>query len=205
MDEAGKGDYFGPLVTCAVFLAAKHEGWLETLGVADSKSLNDAKIKKLAPLLKKTLPYEVILLRPEKYNSLYEKMKNLNHLMGWAHARGLLNLAEKQEITLAILDQFSKGNEVQQRLGETKIELHSFTKAESDLAVAAASIIARDTFLWEIKKQEKAWQRTFPLGASTIVEGSARGFLQEFGEKKLFEVAKIHFKTTEKIRETNNS
>ncbi len=153
IDESGKGDYFGPLVIAAVFVDATTQGELRLMQVRDSKKISDGRILEMAPDIKTICPHSVIAIGPQKYNELYEKIRNLNRLLAWGHAKALETLLERVTCERAISDQF--GNErlilnVLQEKGR-KIVLEQRTKAESDLAVAAASILARAEFLLRLK------------------------------------------------------
>jgi len=95
IDESGKGDYFGPLVIAAVFVDATTQGELKLMGVRDSKKLSDGRILELAPDIKTICPHSVIAIGPQKYNELYAKIKNLNRLLAWGHAKALETLLER--------------------------------------------------------------------------------------------------------------
>lgn len=202
IDESGKGDYFGPLVIAAVFADAITQGELKLMGVRDSKKLSDGRILEMAPDIKTICPHSVIAIGPQKYNELYAKIRNLNRLLAWGHAKALENLLERGVICeRAISDQF--GNErlilnVLQEKGR-KIVLEQRTKAESDLAVAAASILARAEFLLRLKRLSGEVGTTLPKGASPAVELAAKMIIKKHGRERLESVAKLHFKTTQSI------
>jgi ribonuclease HIII len=203
-DEAGKGDYFGPLVIAGVLVDRDSEEKLRRMGVRDSKSLSDTAITKLAPRIKRTLGragYEVILIGPKRYNSLYPKLKNVNKLLGWGHARAMENLLERgTECNLAIADQFGDEGYIKSALMKKgrKIKLIQMPRAEQDVAVAAASILARDVFLKRLRKMGQDYGVEFPRGASRVVD-FAKDFVKAQGSQVLEEVAKLHFRTTEKV------
>ena len=202
IDESGKGDYFGPLVIAAVFAEAITQGELKLMGVRDSKKLSDGRILEMAPDIKTICPHSVIAIGPQKYNELYAKIRNLNRLLAWGHAKALENLLERGvTCERAISDQF--GNErlilnVLQEKGR-KIVLEQRTKAESDLAVAAASILARAEFLLRLKRLSGEVGTTLPKGASPAVELAAKMIIKKHGRERLESVAKLHFKTTQSI------
>lgn len=202
IDESGKGDYFGPLVIAAVFVDAITQGELKLMGVRDSKKLSDGRILEMAPDIKTICPHSVIAIGPQKYNELYAKIRNLNRLLAWGHAKALENLLERGvTCERAISDQF--GNErlilnVLQEKGR-KIVLEQRTKAESDLAVAAASILARAEFLLRLKRLSGEVGTTLPKGASPAVELAAKMIIKKHGRERLESVAKLHFKTTQSI------
>jgi ribonuclease HIII len=201
IDESGKGDYFGPLVIAAVFVDATTQGELRLMQVRDSKKISDGRILEMAPDIKTICPHSVIAIGPQKYNELYEKIRNLNRLLAWGHAKALETLLERVTCERAISDQF--GNErlilnVLQEKGR-KIVLEQRTKAESDLAVAAASILARAEFLLRLKRLSSEVGTTLPKGASPAVELAAKMIIKKHGQERLGSVAKLHFKTTKAV------
>lgn len=201
IDESGKGDYFGPLVIAAVFVDATTQGELRLMEVRDSKKISDGRILEMAQDIKTICPHSVIAIGPQKYNELYAKIKNLNRLLAWGHAKALENLLERVACERAISDQF--GNErlilnVLQDKGR-KIVLEQRPKAESDLAVAAASIVARAEFLLRLKRLSNEVGTTLPKGASPAVELAAKMIVKKHGRERLGTVAKLHFKTTHAV------
>ena len=202
MDESGKGDYFGPLVIGAVYVDAQTEARLVTFGVRDSKFLSDIRILVLAEEIKTTCPYSVVTIGPKHYNEAYEKIQNLNSLLAWGHARALENVLEKVSCNLAIADQFGNESVLQNALLKKgrQIKLEQRPRAEADTAVAAASIIARANFIQVMEQLSIRLGLTLPKGAydpSIITVG--REIVARGGRDALAEVAKLHFKTTEKI------
>lgn len=201
IDESGKGDYFGPLVIAAVFVDATTQGELRLMQVRDSKKILDGRILEMAPDIKTICPHSVITIGPHKYNELYAKIKNLNRLLAWGHAKALETLLDRVTCARAISDQF--GNErlilnVLQEKGR-KIVLEQRPKAESDLAVAAASILARAEFLIRLKRLSGEVGTTLPKGASPAVELAAKMVIKKHGQERLGQVAKLHFKTTKAV------
>jgi ribonuclease HIII len=202
-DESGKGDYFGPLVIAGVYVTSETGNYLRSLGVRDSKELSDYQIKNLASEIKnrRNILFDVVLISPEKYNQLYDKMGNLNRLMGWAHARVIENLLNKCDAGEVISDKF--GNEklivdaLQQKGRE--INLKQITKAEKFTAVAAASILAREGVIDWFQNQSSKLKIIIPKGSSEEVERSAKKIVEEYGEKTLNKLVKLHFKTSRKI------
>ena len=139
IDESGKGDYFGPLVIAAVFVDAITQHELALMQVRDSKKISDGRILEMAPDIKTICPHSVVAIGPQKYNELYGKIKNLNRLLAWGHARALENLLDKVSCGRAIADQFGDERLILNALqakGRT-IALEQRPKAESDIAVAA--------------------------------------------------------------------
>lgn len=205
IDESGKGDFFGPLVIAGAYTDESSARHLRDSGIRDSKSIgSDAQIRKLADLVRATpgLVSEVIVISPEKYNPLYEKIGNLNRLLAWGHARVIENLCERQpDCSSALSDQFANPIVLQRALMERgrRIELRQQTKAESDYAVAAASILAREKFIDWLAAAEKKWGAKFPKGASAAVLEAARSLVHQHGPDALRATAKLHFKTAAQV------
>lgn len=201
IDESGKGDYFGPLVIAAVFVDATTQGELALMQVRDSKKISDGRILEMAPDIKTICPHSVIAIGPHKYNELYAKIRNLNRLLAWGHAKALENLLERVSCERAISDQFGDERLILNALQEKgkKIILEQRTKAESDMAVAAASILARAEFLLRLKRLSDEVGTTLPKGASPAVELAARMVIKKHGQERLDSVAKLHFKTTQAV------
>ncbi|WP_213357946.1 ribonuclease HIII [Chlamydiifrater phoenicopteri] len=202
-DESGKGDFFGPLCIATVY--APNEDVLTKLHqttIKDSKTLKDSEIRKLAKHIKSLCFYDVMVLFPETYNRLYERFKNLNVLLAWAHASLIAKLApDPLDEVFAIVDQFasSKGlleNMVQRR---SAIPLIQRTKAESDIVVAAASILARDAFVAAMEKLENTYQIQLPKGAGVAAKNTGTKIFREKGADTLSKLAKVHFKTFTEI------
>ena len=202
IDESGKGDYFGPLVIAAVFVDATTQGELKLMDVRDSKKLSDGRILEMAPDIKTICPHSVIAIGPKKYNELYTKIKNLNRLLAWGHAKALENLLDQgMNCERAISDQFGDERLILNALQEKgrRIVLEQRTKAESDVAVAAASILARAEFLLRLKRLSAEVGTTLPKGASPSVALAAKMIVKKHGRERLDSVAKLHFKTTQSI------
>ncbi len=201
IDESGKGDYFGPLVIAAVFVDATTQGELALMAVRDSKKISDGRILEMAPDIRAICPHSLIAIGPPKYNELYAKIKNLNRLLAWGHAKALENLLGRVSCERAISDQFGDTQLILNALQEKgrKIVLEQRTKAESDLAVAAASIVARAEFLMRLKRLSDEVGTTLPKGASPAVELAAKMVVKKHGQERLSTVAKLHFKTTKAV------
>ncbi|MBX3346960.1 MAG: ribonuclease HIII [Nitrospira sp.] len=201
IDESGKGDYFGPLVIAAVFVTPTSEQDLALMQVRDSKKISDGRILEMAPDIRLLCPHSVVAIGPQRYNELYAKIKNLNRLLAWGHARALENLLQQVDCDLAIADQFGDERLILTALQEKgkRIRLVQRTKAESDLAVAAASILARADFLWRLQRLSQEVNTTLPKGASASVALAGRMVVKKYGRDRLGAVAKLHFKTTQQV------
>ncbi len=200
-DEAGKGDYFGPLVVAGVAMKRSNLELLQVLGVDDSKALNDAKIPDMARGIEAMCDYEVLFLSPGKYNELYTRIGNLNRLMAWAHSRVIANLLERSDATYVLVDKFAHESLVRRALGDElgHAQLDQRTKAEEDPAVAAASVLARAAFLRGLNSLSRRFDIDLRKGAGAPTLASGRRFLETHGREPLREVAKLHFKTTQQI------
>lgn len=203
IDEAGKGDFFGPLCVAGVYAEGDTISDLKNIGVKDSKNMNDKNILKLAKEIRNRCEVTVIRMNPLKYNELYGKFKNLNQLLAWGHSTAIENLVSKTKCKNVIIDQFAAERVVISALEKKKLEVNLTQRhrGEEDIVVAAASIIARDEFVNELERLGKKWEMTLPKGASRQVVQAGVKFLQRFGKEKLPEVGKCHFKTYQDVLE----
>ncbi len=205
VDESGKGDFFGPLVIAGVYVDRGIARKLLDAGVQDSKRIgSDARIRALGQIICKTAGglTETVLIGPAKYNELYEKFGNLNSLLGWGHARVIENLlAKKPNCPRALSDQFANARVVEQSLllHGRKIDIEQRTKAESDIAVAAASILAREGFINWLDRHGKTFGLRLQRGASASVKETGKKLVEMKGPQILREVAKVHFRTAHEI------
>ena len=206
IDESGKGDFFGPLVIAGVFVDGDLPRKLLDLGVKDSKQItSDQKALDLADAIKDLITLDrcnVVTISPEKYNELYVKFRNLNALLAWGHATVIENLLTRwPNCPRALSDKFAHESMIQRALKEhgKKIILQQRTKAESDIAVAAASILARAGFLTRLKYLGEKVGMTLPKGASAQVKAAAREIVKKGGPELLKSVCKFHFKTFNEV------
>lgn len=207
IDESGKGDFFGPLVIAGCYVDRDIARTFREAGVTDSKSIgSDAKIRSLADLIRRTpgAVHNVVVVGPAAYNRLYEKMGNLNRLLAWGHARVIENLvAARPDCPRALSDQFGDPTLIKRALLDKgrAIQLDQRTKAESDPAVAAASILARERFIDGLRDGGLRLKLDGPLprGVSADVKSTARRLAEAHGGEVLREVAKTHFRTAHEI------
>lgn len=202
IDESGKGDFFGPLVIAGAYTDKNLARSLIDAGITDSKKISDSKIKKLSKIIKESsgIEYEIILISPEKYNELYSKIGNLNNLLAWGHAKCIENLCQKKpECQRALSDQFAKSSVLESSLGNKgqKILLEQRTKAEEDVAVAAASVLARNHFVDWMDKNSNKLGIELPKGASSRVIDAGDQLVKTHGKGILSKIAKTHFKTAD--------
>ncbi len=199
-DESGKGDVFGPLVTTAFYVDAKAKLRLAQLGVRDSKDLSESQITEIAKKIRLEFSnnFETVPLFPEKYNELYNKFNNLNALLVWTHSKAISNILEKNPCKNIIVDKFSNRElNIRNSTSDNNIDILQITKAERYIGVAAASIIARDTFnKWFFKAKNIYLE--LPKGASNGVEDMVKYFLKKYSIDELEKVSKMHFKTIKK-------
>ncbi len=206
IDESGKGDFFGPLCVAGVYVNGTIVNAWKEAGVRDSKNISsDKKIADLAKLIRETpgCVTSVVPIGNEAYNRLYAKMRSVNTLLAWGHARVIENLMGQKHKMIpppvrAISDQFAADKATVGKaimsLGR-EIELVQRHKAEEDIAVAAASILARNEFVTRLAALEKQFGMRFPKGASAAVDLAAKEFVVRFGAGELPKVAKTHFRT----------
>jgi len=205
VDESGKGDFFGPLVITGVYVDRGIARRFLDVGVQDSKRIgSDARIRALGQIIRKTAGglTETVLIGPTKYNELYEKFGNLNSLLGWGHARVIENLlAKKPNCPRALSDQFADARVIERSLLRhgRKVDIEQRTKAESDIAVAAASILAREGFINWLDRHGKTFGLRLQRGASASVKETGRKLVEMKGPQILREVAKVHFRTAHEI------
>jgi len=205
VDESGKGDFFGPLVISGAYVDQGIARKLLDAGVVDSKRVSsDARIRVLADTIRKSSLslVETVLIGPTKYNELYEKFGNLNKLLGWGHARVIENLlAKKPDCPRALSDQFADARVVEQSLLRhgRKIKIEQRPKAESDIAVAAASILAREAFINWLERKGKEIGLRLDRGVSAGVKESAKKLVEMNGPGALRAVAKVHFRTAHEM------
>jgi len=202
IDESGKGDFFGPLVIAGVFTDRDLAHRLREAGVQDSKAItSDTRIRALADAIRAApgVAWEVVSMGPERYNALYPKFKSLNRLLAWGHSRVIEALLEKRpDCPRALSDQFAEETVLQKALGprakESGLILEQRTKGESDIAVAAASILARERFINWMREASERLGVTLPRGA-TSVKAAAAALISARGGDFLGKVAKLHFRT----------
>ncbi len=202
IDESGKGDYFGPLVIAGAYTDATIARRLIEAGIMDSKRVTSAaRIRKLAAAIRATpgCTTHIVSIGPERYNQMHASFGNLNRLLAWGHARVIEQLAAaRPDCPRTLSDQFARPEVLQRALKQKglTITLEQRTKGESDTAVAAASILARERFIDWIDKTSAACGVKLPLGASDTVVQAARELIARHGKEALGKTAKLHFRTT---------
>lgn len=201
IDEAGKGDFFGPLCIAGVYADEKGIKKLLDLGVRDSKRMGDRAITTLASEIRTLFPHTVIRLFPQKYNELYGKFHNLNRLLAWGHATAIEELHQKTGCQKAIIDQFGSENLVLDALSRKKLQLDLTQRhyGEEDPVVAAASLLARSAFVSGIDDLGKMAGITLPKGANSQVLKAGKEIVAKGGRELLAKVGKLHFKTSGEI------
>lgn len=201
-DESGKGDFFGPLIVAGVQVNNDCKQKFIDLGVKDSKKLDDKKILLLANKIKANAVHSVVVITPVKYNELYAKFKNLNKLLAWGHARAIENILEKSPCNYALADKFGDESLIKNALMQKgqNIILNQMVRAEADIAVAAASVLARAEFVKRMAEMEAKYEMPFSKGVSDKVIEQAQAFADRYSKNRLNEIAKLHFKTVNEIK-----
>ncbi|GAB1539941.1 hypothetical protein NUACC21_26100 [Scytonema sp. NUACC21] len=206
-DESGKGDYFGPLVSASTYIDEKIASQLTTLNVRDSKAISDNKIQEIAKDIRRICQdkFAIVEISAERYNQIYVKLENekksLNDLLAWAHAKAIEELLSKVKCQTAIVDQFADEKLLLEKLQQQgkKLKVIQAHRAESHIAVAAASILARERFLNKLDSLGKQYHIKLPKGSSKAAVTVARQLIEENGREILEKVAKVHFKTTNEV------
>ena len=204
-DEVGTGSYFGPLTVACAFVPENLIKELQILGVKDSKNLIDSQIQEIVPKIKELVPYKLLTLWPEKYNEV-QQTKNLNEMKALLHNQAIKRLYQQINADLlqaVLIDEFCSPSNYYRYLGDQSAPLKSITyfktKGESHhIAVAAASMIARDAFLEGLKTLSKEYGYPLLSGANASVDELASKILKQEGMDGLRKVAKLHFANTQK-------
>lgn len=196
IDESGKGDFFGPLCIAGVYAGGDQIAALKNMGIQDSKKIGDRAILELAKKIKENFVYHIVKINPAKYNQIYYNFNNLNRLLAWGHATTIELLIEKSGCQKVIIDQFADESVVLTALKRKnlQIELTQRHRAEEDLVVAAASILARATFLEGLKQLGEEIGIELPKGASTPTVTAGKKIFNKLGREGLEKTCKMHFK-----------
>jgi ribonuclease HIII len=218
-DESGKGDYFGPLVVAAVYVDADCRETLADLGITDGKTLSNRRVRDLAEFMHTRYERYIAVVErmPNEYNALYNEFRrrgqNLNHFLASLHAEAIRTLATRVDAKHALIDRFAKDDLIPRqshhrmnsgpssisRSVPLGIEITQVPKAERDIAVAAASIIARDAFLKAMEILSEKYEIRLPRGSYQVVE-AGREFVARHGNETLKHVAKLHFSLTDAVQ-----
>lgn len=205
-DEVGNGSYFGGLAVVASFVTPDQHDFLRKLGVGDSKTLTDQKIRQIAPILKEKIQHQALLLSPSKYNEVIGDRYNAVSVKVALHNQAIYLLLQKGlQPEKIVIDAFTSAKNYDKYLAQ---EANRFSnpisleeKAEGKyLAVAVSSIIARDLFLENLENLGRELGYQLPSGAGTASDKVASQILQAYGMQGLNFCAKLHFKNTEKAK-----
>ncbi|MBS1713630.1 MAG: ribonuclease HIII [Armatimonadetes bacterium] len=198
VEEGGKGDFFGPLVVAACYVGPEQETALS--GVKDGKKLKDEACLEWDALVRKSCPHAIIVIGPSKYNELYEKVRNLNALLAWGHARAIENLLDQVACETVVSARISDAHGVAKALAARgKTVRFSVPHEEGDPAVAAASVLARAEFIRGLRSLSETFGGFLPKGANrNAVEAGAK-IVGTGGKTALKDVAKLHFKTLQEV------
>ena len=203
-DEVGTGDYFGPVVVCAAIVDENTDALLHSLGVRDSKQLKDEDILKIAPEIIAKVPHSLLVVDNKKYNAVHET-NNLNAIKAKLHNQAYVHLNRKYGLPqLKVIDQFTPERSYYRYIQNEPMiirNIHFETKAEDKyIAVGCASVIARYAFLKKMEEMDAKWNMHFAKGAGSNVDACAKQFVKQYGFDALENVAKLHFKNTEKLK-----
>lgn len=207
-DEVGTGDYFGPIVVTSCYVNKENIPFLESLGIKDSKKIDDNKILKIAPEITKKIPYKSIILTNSEYNEKYNSSYNINKIKAIMHNKVLFQMVNTitEPYNYIIVDEFAREQRYYDYIKESpniQRGITFMTKAEDkNLAVAAASIISRYIFLKEFDKLSDSLHIPLPKGAGNNVDSIGMEVVEKYGKEKLNEIAKLNFKNTERILKT---
>lgn len=205
IDESGKGDFFGSLVASAVYVDPDLAHAMQDIGVKDCKQLTDKAVFFIGNKTRQLLGpkrFALVAIGPEAYNRLYAKMRNVNTLLAWAHARCIENLLETvPDCPRAVADQFGAKQVIERALMKKgrSIKLEQRHKAESDIAVAAASVLAREAFLRGLGRLGETHGIQAHKGCSEQVKASAIELIKKSGPAILLKTCKCHFRTTDQV------
>lgn len=196
-DESGKGDYFGPLVVAAVRLDAGLQQRLAGGPVRDCKLMSDESVRAVAGALRSQVPHSIQRLDPPDYNAEHARVRNLNPMLARLHERAIAELAEPG--MRVVVDQFANEALLERLLAPLRVELEQRPRGEEELAVAAASVLAREEFLQALGQLSRTWAVDLAKGAGPPADHAARRFVALHGRAALGQVAKLHFRTTIKL------
>ena len=206
-DEVGTGDYFGPIVVCATYVDQEMAEKLRHLGVKDSKLLTDKQMIPLGIKLASMIPYSIVILDPSKFNALTNKQDNLNFVKAYLHNKvinSILKKIENVKCDAILIDEFTPKEKYLEYLEASKDVVENVTMIKqgekAHMSIAAASILARVTFLRELSKMSKEYDLNFLKGAGPEVDRNAIAFVKSFGWDSLKKVAKYKFANTERIK-----
>lgn len=205
-DEVGTGDYFGPIVVTSCYVNKNDIPFLESLGIRDSKKINDEKILKVAPEIAKKIKYKSIILSNQEYNEKYNNVdNNINKIKAIMHNKVLWKMVHEENLQYdyIIVDEFAREARYYDYIKDSnniQKGITFMTKAEDkNLAVACASVISRYIFIKEFDKLSDSLHIPLPKGAGPSVDDIGKEVIEKYGKEKLKEIAKLNFKNTQRI------
>lgn len=205
-DEVGTGDYFGPIVVTSCYVNKNDIPFLESLGIRDSKKINDEKILKVAPEIAKKIKYKSIILSNQEYNEKYNNVdNNINKIKAIMHNKVLWKMVHEENLQYdyIIVDEFAREARYYDYIKDSnniQKGITFMTKAEDkNLAVACASVISRYIFIKEFDKLSDSLHIPLPKGAGPSVDDIGKEVVEKYGKEKLKEIAKLNFKNTQRI------
>ena len=202
-DEAGKGDYFGPLVVASVYAEPERRKELLAMGIADSKTLSDQRMFPMAELVERGFDCEVRVLMPQDYNARWQEAKNVNHVLADLHADAIATLLSRHPEAQVIVDRFGDESLIRSRvvarLGKAPRKLIQVPRAEAHPVVGAASVVARVRFVEGFADSEAESGTDLHKGGGEPVDVAARRAFAIGGRELMARIAKLHFKNSERI------
>lgn len=210
-DEAGKGEFFGPLVLAACYIPIEMRDEIVGLGVDDSKKLTDDKIITIVEKLQEKVLFELNIVNPGRLNQRWRKIKNISEIMAQEYAVIIKKVSNEigdfKKQGAIVVDRFTKiSSRMEKSLDEVGISMGGdgvkcvqIPNGERYLSVAVASVLARAKYLEVMNDYELEYERKFPRGYSGVVEFSEK-FIEDFGSEVFQSVAKTFFKTSDAVR-----
>lgn len=193
-DEAGKGEWLGPLTIAAVALSGEQSLYLVTQGVMDSKKLRLQTILELSKIIGSScLGYHVVTISPISFNRLMKEVKregrSLNDILAWGHARAIADVLEelvtkgisgKIKLSIDMFDKIKTEERLRRVLDLKKFDVSHHPKAESETPVAAASIMARS--VRELWIDEKSRELNLDLRKLSSAEAKSNPQIELFAK-----------------------
>jgi len=202
-DEAGKGDYFGPLVVASVYAEPSQKQQLLAMGIADSKTLSDQRMFPMAELVERGFDCEVRVLMPTDYNARWNEARNVNHVLAELHADAIAALLRRHPEANVLVDRFGDesliATRLQKKLGHPPKKLVQVPRAEANPVVGAASVVARVRFVEGFLECEAESGTDLHKGGGEPVDVAARRAFAIGGRELMARIAKLHFKNSERI------
>lgn len=196
--ESGRGDYFGPLVIAGVLVTMETQKELSALGIGNADTLLHKSIYWLAGQIRQLCPHSIAVIDPPHYNALHDRMRSIFRILGSGHARVIEVILSNHSCEHAVVSNFGAAKHLRSALMDKgkRINILQPTHAKDDLAVAAASILARVAYLNSLRSLSSTYRFPLPKGAGRPAIEAGRRFVSQVGKANLKYVAKLHFSTS---------